>query len=193
APARAGSPPPRTLLPSLAPVVERVMAAVVNVSVAMHQGAASEFDATREATIDRELRRFFERNGRPDGRRGATPWSHETTALGSGFILDATGYVVTNNHLVADAERVTVTLADKSRHPARIVGRDEATDIALLKIDAALPLPHVAWGDSDRAKVGDWVIAIGNPFGLEGTVTAGIISARGRDIEEGPFDNFLQI
>jgi serine protease Do len=164
---------------------------VVNVSVAMRPGAAIDADglAGGEGALDRQLKRFFEQNGRPH----PAPSQRQVTGLGSGFIVDASGYVVTNNHLVADAERVTVVLSDHSRHVGRVVGRDEATDIALLKIDAPVPLPHVEWADSDTAKVGDWVIAVGNPFGLAGTVTAGIISARGRDIDEGPYDDFLQI
>ncbi len=177
--------------PSLSSIVERVMPAVVNVSVAMRPGAAVETDGLTggEGALDRQLKQFFERNGVPH----PAPSRREVTGLGSGFIVDAAGYIVTNNHLVADAERVTVVLSDRSRHAARVVGHDDATDIALLKIDVPAPLPHVAWADSDTAKVGDWVIAVGNPFGLAGTVTAGIISARGRDIDEGPYDDFLQI
>ena len=111
-------------------------------------------------------------------------------ALGSGFIIDPRGYIVTNNHVVANAEKVTVIFQDQSPHPAKVVGRDERTDLALLKIKADKPLPYVAWGDSDNAKVGDWVVAVGNPFGLGGTVTAGIVSALGRNINEGPYDDF---
>ncbi len=114
-------------------------------------------------------------------------------ALGSGFIIDPSGYVVTNNHVVENADKVTVVFQDGSKHPAKIIGRDEKTDLALLKIDAPKPLPYVAWGDSNASHVGDWVLAVGNPFGLGGTVSTGIISARGRDIHEGPYDDFLQI
>ena len=114
-------------------------------------------------------------------------------ALGSGFIIDPRGYIVTNNHVVANAEKVTVIFQDHSQHPAKVVGRDQRTDLALLKIKTDKPLPYVSWGDSDNAKVGDWVVAVGNPFGLGGTVTAGIISALGRNINEGPYDDFLQI
>ena len=101
--------------------------------------------------------------------------------------------MVTNNHVVEHADEIEVTLFDGSRHPAEVKGRDPKTDLALLEIDADESLPHVELGDSDHAKVGDWVVAVGNPFGLGGTVTAGIISARGRDIQSGPFDEFLQI
>src|SRR5271157_4731966 len=114
-------------------------------------------------------------------------------ALGSGFIFDPSGYVVTNNHVVGDAGKVEVTLQDNSKYTAKIVGRDPKTDIAVLKIKADKPLPYVTFGDSSSAQVGDWVMAVGNPFGLGGTVTTGIISARGRDIHSGPFDDFLQI
>ena len=107
-------------------------------------------------------------------------------ALGSGFVIDPTGYVVTNNHVVANAEKVTVTFQDNSQHPAKVVGRDAKTDVALLKIDTKQRLPYVTWGNSDNTKVGDWVVAVGNPFGLGGTVTAGIVSALGRNIDEGP-------
>ncbi len=114
-------------------------------------------------------------------------------ALGSGFIIDPSGYIVTNNHVVENATKVTVVFQDGSKHPAKIIGRDPKTDLALLKIDAPQPLPYVTWGDSNAAQVGDWVLAVGNPFGLGGTVSSGIISARGRDIHAGPYDDFLQI
>lgn len=114
-------------------------------------------------------------------------------ALGSGFIIDPSGYIVTNSHVVQNAESITVIFNDNSRDSAKIVGQDRLTDLALLKVDAAKPLPYVSWGDSDTAQVGDWVLAIGNPFGLANTVSYGIISARGRDINAGPYDDFLQI
>jgi serine protease Do len=113
--------------------------------------------------------------------------------LGSGFIIDPGGYIVTNNHVAANSKKITVILQDNTRHPAKVIGRDEKTDLALLKIEAKEKLPFVTWGDSGEAKVGDWVMAVGNPFGLGGTVTAGIISALGRDINEGPYDDFIQI
>jgi serine protease Do len=115
-----------------------------------------------------------------------------TTSLGSGFIIDASGYVVTNNHVINDADEITVILHDNTNLKATLVGRDTKTDLAVLKIDAHEPLTAVTWGDSDTARVGDWVLAIGNPFGLGGTVTAGILSARQRDINSGPYDDFLQ-
>ncbi len=113
-------------------------------------------------------------------------------SLGSGFIIDPSGLIVTNNHVIDGADKITVTLQDNTTLQATVVGRDPRTDIALLRVKADKPLPFVSFGDSAAARVGDWVLAIGNPYGLGGTVTAGIISARGRDIQEGPYDDFLQ-
>ena len=115
------------------------------------------------------------------------------TTIGSGFIVDPAGFIVTSNHVIAKTDRVQVTLGDGRRFVARVTGRDEETDIAVIKIDAREPLPAITWGDSDKAHVGDWVLAIGNPYGLGGTVTAGIISARGREIQAGRFADYLQI
>jgi serine protease Do len=114
-------------------------------------------------------------------------------ALGSGFIIDPSGYVVTNNHVVEEATDIKVTLSTGQEYAAKLIGTDAKTDLALLKIDAAARLPVVSFGNSDKMRVGDWVLAVGNPFGLGGTVTTGIISARGRDLRNGPFDDFLQI
>ncbi len=113
--------------------------------------------------------------------------------LGSGFVMDAEGHVVTNAHVVANAQQVKVTLADGRELPARLLGTDPRTDIALLKVEAGGPLPFLRFGDSDAARVGDWVVAVGSPFGLNATVTAGILSARGREIGQGPYDDFLQV
>jgi serine protease Do len=112
---------------------------------------------------------------------------------GSGFIIDAAGFIVTNNHVVDGATRVTVKLEDGRELAARLVGRDSRTDVALLKVEAGAPLPFVALGDSDRAQPGDWVVAMGNPYGLSGTVTTGVVSATGRDIGAGPYDDFIQV
>src|SRR5262249_39552638 len=121
------------------------------------------------------------------------PGGGKRIALGSGFIIDPSGLIVTNSHVVGEAARVEIVLQDNSKYPAKILGRDKRTDIALLQIKADKPLPHVGFGDSGAAQIGDWVIAVGNPFGLGGSVTTGIISARGRDIHAGQFDDFLQI
>jgi serine protease Do len=189
-------------LPSLSPLVERVTPAVVNVSVVMTDQQVADADddspGAGRSPMEEFLRRFFEQQGIPGGPQmpRSTPQprgGRHGVALGSGFLIDPDGSVVTNNHVVGNAEKVTVIFPDKSKHAAKVVGRDDKTDVALLKIDAAKPLPFVTWGDSDAANVGDWVVAVGNPFGLGGTVTAGIISARGRNIDAGPYDDFLQI
>lgn len=125
------------------------------------------------------------------GPEGA-PAPGRMQALGSGFVISSDGFIVTNNHVIADARDIEVIFADGAQSPATLVGTDPATDIALLKIDGASGLPAVEWGDSDAVKIGQWLIAIGNPFGLGGTVTAGILSARSRDIRSGPYDDFLQ-
>ncbi len=113
-------------------------------------------------------------------------------SLGSGFIIDPSGLIVTNNHVIEDADAITVTLTDNTTLKAKLIGKDERSDLALLKVDPDKPLPALKFADSDGARVGDWVLAIGNPFGLGGSVTAGIVSARGRDIHQGPYDDFIQ-
>ena len=134
------------------------------------------------------FRDFFEKRGEQRPPRESRPQQ----AMGSGFIIDEEGIVVTNNHVVEGAKVITVILSDDRSFKASLIGRDKKTDIALLKIDVDDKLPFVEWGDSDEAKVGNWVLAIGNPFGLVNTVTAGIISARARNIQAGPFDDFIQ-
>jgi serine protease Do len=114
------------------------------------------------------------------------------TSLGSGFIIDPSGLIVTNNHVVEDSDDITVTLSDGTSLPAKLIGHDDKTDLALLRVKAKGPLPAAHFGDSDHARIGDWVIAIGNPYGLGSTVTAGIVSARDRDIAAGPYDSFIQ-
>jgi serine protease Do len=128
------------------------------------------------------MRRHGERGG--DMRR---------QGIGSGFIIDPAGYVVTNNHVVDGADEVQITLQTGEEYKAEVVGVDTKTDLALVKIDAGKQLPYIEWGDSDRVRVGDWVLAVGNPFGLSESATAGIVSARGRNINAGPFDDFLQV
>ena len=132
------------------------------------------------------FRDFFDRNQPEGGPR------RRATSLGSGFIIDPRGFIVTNNHVIADADEVNVILSDDTRHEATVIGRDPKTDLALLKIETGRELRAVAWGDSRQSRVGEWVVAIGNPFGLGGSVTAGIISARQRNINAGPYDSFLQ-
>src|SRR5271169_563854 len=189
---------------SFAPLVKKVLPAVVNISVTQKAGAdqmadeqdqGGPFQGFPNSPFDEMLRRFFDQQNPGGGHPfSQTPDGQaRRIALGSGFIVDPSGYVVTNNHVVGDAAKVQVILQDKTKYTARIVGRDPKTDLAVLKIKADQPLPYVTFGDSNAAQVGDWVMAVGNPFGLGGTVTTGIISARGRDINEGPYDDFLQI
>ena len=136
---------------------------------------------------------FFKRFGRPDGLPGqGQGGGAERHALGSGFILDSDGYIITNNHVVEDASEVKVQLGDKREFDATVIGTDPQTDLALLKIEAGKALPQVTLGDSDELRVGEDVIAVGNPFGLGGTVTRGIVSAIGRDINAGPYVDFIQ-
>ena len=132
--------------------------------------------------------------GPPGGPNGAPggPGGLPGMALGSGFIIDPSGLIVTNSHVVADAAEISVTLHDGTRLPAKLVGSDAPTDLALLKVETDKPLTAAHWGDSESVEVGDWVVAIGNPFGLGGSVTAGILSARARDIQQGPYDEYLQ-
>src|SRR5205807_7363744 len=136
---------------------------------------------------------FFDhgqRGDRPSDRPEAKP--RKATSLGSGFVIDQAGYIITNNHVIADADEITVKLPDDTEIKAELVGRDSKTDVAVLKVKTTKPLIAAKWGDSEKARVGDWVLAIGNPFGLGGSVTAGILSARQRDINSGPYDDFLQ-
>jgi serine protease Do len=125
----------------------------------------------------------------PDPNNGKP---HHLQSLGSGFIIDPSGIVITNNHVIDGADEISVTLQDNTTLKATLIGHDDRWDLAVLKVNPDKPLPSVHFGDSDAARVGDWVLAIGNPFGLGGTVTAGIVSARGRDIQQGPYDDFIQ-
>ena len=171
---------------SFADLAARLLPAVVNVSTTqIVEGKGTEgFQLPPGSPFEDFFKEFFNRE-RPQRQ-------HKATSLGSGFIIDPDGYVVTNNHVIQDAEEISVILQDDTRLDAEVVGRDPKTDLAVLKVKSAKPLPSVPLGDSDEMRVGDWVLAIGNPFGLGGSVTAGIISARGRDIHAGPYDDFLQ-
>jgi serine protease Do len=175
---------------SFAPLVKEVSPAVVNIAVTreLPGGAAPGASPFPPGSPMEEFMRRF--GAVPE--RSAPP-ARRATGLGSGFVIDPAGYVVTNNHVVGDASAISVTFADGRQLAARLVGRDDKTDLALIKVESQEPLPFVQWGDSHRLEVGDWVLAVGNPFGLGGTVTAGIVSARGRDIQSGPFDDFIQL
>lgn len=141
------------------------------------------------APLDEFFRDFF---GDKGGHGGSNPSAPRASSLGSGFIIDPSGLIVTNSHVIDNAEQITVTLSDDTTLHAEVIGRDAVTDLAVLKVEPKAPLPAATWGDSNKVKVGDWVLAIGNPFGLGGTVTAGIISATARDIHSSPYDDFLQ-
>jgi serine protease Do len=178
---------------NLADIVQSLMPAVVNISTTQKpKTKAGGIDGLEGGQQMDELQEFFEQfyGAGPQGNDMAVnPRAH---SLGSGFIIDASGLIVTNNHVIADADEIVVKLQDGTEYRAKTVGKDTKTDLTLLRIDAGKPLPFVRFGDSNNARVGDWVIAIGNPFGLGGSVTVGIISARARDINAGPFDDFIQ-
>ena len=172
---------PRAAGPDFADLAAKVGPSVVRVSVTGKAQAAAELPPELRGTP-------FERFFRPQaGQRQAKP-----QGLGSGFVIDERGFIVTNNHVVGEAESVKVELADGRELAAKVVGTDPKTDLALLKVEAGGKLPALNFGDSDGVRVGEWVMAMGNPFGLGGTVTAGIVSARGRQIGAGPYDDFIQ-
>jgi serine protease Do len=170
---------------SLAPLVKKVLPAVVNIAVTETVSGGDMLSELppelRDTPLGREFKRKF-------GNR------HEQVAgAGSGFIIDPSGIIVTNNHVVDHADKIVVSLTDGRQLPATVLGRDELTDVAVIKVQTNEALPSVSWGESRRAEVGDWILAAGNPFGLGGSVSVGIISAEGRDLGSGPFDNFLQL
>ncbi len=174
----------------VADLAERLLPSVVSIQVRADQpqennGRALPFNFPPGSPLED----FFRRFGSPDrGDRGP----RSVTAAGSGFVIDPRGFVITNNHVVENARRIEVILYDETRFTAEVVGRDPRTDLALLKIEGAENLTGLTFGNSDAMRVGEWVIAIGNPLGLGGTVTTGIISQRGRNIGAGPYDDFLQ-
>ena len=177
----------------IADVAENVIDAVVNIS--SKQTVDMSSNAMPKLPPGSPFEEFFEeffKNHRGSNRPGSTPVPHRVNSLGSGFIIDASGFVVTNNHVISDADEVDVILNDGTHLRAEIVGRDTKTDLALLKVKPTHLLKAVKFGDSDKLRLGEWVIAIGNPFSLGGTVTAGIVSARNRDINSGPYDNYIQ-
>ncbi len=182
------------LPPSFADLVAKVSPAVVNIrTVKTIKGPAMpgmfRFGTPGKGQMP-DLYEFFRRFF--GGPGFMPPRQFKQRALGSGVIVDPEGYILTNNHVVAGADKIVVKLKNGRELPAKIVGRDKKTDLALLKIPAKHKLPWLPLGDSDKMRVGDWVIAVGNPFGLENTVTAGIISAKGRIIGAGPYDDFIQ-
>ncbi len=185
--------------PSFADLAERVEPAVVSIAVTgktdIAAGMSGQQYQVPQFPEGSPFGDFFKQfggrvPGMPDAGKGA---QSEFQAVGSGFIISADGYVVTNNHVVEKATEIGVIMNDGSRYEATVKGRDPKTDLALLKIKTDAALPFVKLGDSNSVRVGEWVVAVGNPFGLGGTVTAGILSARGRDINSGPYDDYLQI
>ncbi len=178
--------------PSFANLIEAVQPAVVSIASSHAVNSRTMNPMPRfDFPQDSPFRKFFEDQFKGQAPEGAP--DAEMRAMGSGFIVDPDGFVVTNNHVIEGADEITVILQDGTRYTATLKGRDPKTDLALLKIEASEELPYVRFGDSEKAKVGDWVVAVGNPFGLGGSASAGIISARGRDIHSGPYDDYLQI
>ncbi len=173
---------------SVARLASVLSPAVVNISTTKHiGGGGQEFPTAPDGSPLGQL--FDDLN--PNQGKGPQA-EQEARSLGSGFIVKADGTIVTNNHVIDGADEIVVMLTDGTRLPAKLVGADDKADLAVIKVDAHHPLPFVEFGDSDTAQVGDWVMAIGNPFGLGGSVTLGIVSARNRDIQEGPYDDFIQ-
>ena len=187
---------------NIADVAEKVIDAVVNISTSQTVDARSAAMRCPQLPPGSPFEEFFEeffKNRRGQGGQGgqarrqnrSTP--RRVNSLGSGFVIDASGIVVTNNHVIADADEITVIFNDGTHAEGRSrSARDQKTDLAVLRVKPDKPLKAVKFGDSDKLRLGDWVIAIGNPFGLGGTVTAGIVSARNRDINSGPYDNYIQ-
>ena len=190
-----------------ADLAAKVTPAVVNVAVTMKAGAGDDemkmSDNDDEGTtpaprggrsgqsqMEEFMRQFAERFGQQgQGQKRPQP---KQQAVGTGFIVDPSGIIVTNNHVAGSAEKITVTLADGRKFPAKLLGADAKTDLAVLQVKTDKPLPYVEFGDTTTVRVGQSVMAVGNPFGLGGTVTTGIVSARGRDIQSGPFDDYIQ-
>ena len=173
---------------SFADLADQLLPSVVNVSTTqtVEGGPGIEMPVVPPGSPFEEFFKEFRERGEPRMRQ------RKATSLGSGFIIDGDGHVVTNNHVIQDADEITVVLHNETRLPAKVVGRDAKTDIAVLKVETPAGTRFAHFGNSDGVRVGDWVVAIGNPFGFGGTVTAGIISARGRDINAGLYDDFLQ-
>lgn len=182
---------------SFADLAEELSPAVVNVAttqkIEVQRGNGIFRNLPPGSPLEEFFRRFDPRN-QEDGedQQQPEPQEREARSLGSGFVIDPSGYILTNNHVIDGADTIVVSFNDESEFDATVVGKDPETDIALLKIEADKPLPYVKLGDSSVIRVGDWVMAIGNPFGLGHTVTAGILSARHRQITAGPYDDFLQ-
>ncbi|WP_229707564.1 S1C family serine protease [Bombella mellum] len=192
-------------LPSFAPLVHQVIPAVVNISIS-HGSASSDDDdddegetagaSGREPSSPSQPKRKRHTRHHNAGNRGhhvLHPADDELTGAGSGFVVDASGIIVTNRHVIGHATRIMVSLSDGRSLPAHSLGDDPMTDIAVIKVESATPLPCVAWGDSRQVEIGDWILVAGNPFGFGSSVTAGIVSAVGRDLGSGALDDFMQL
>ena len=187
---------------TFADLAEKLTPAVVNISTTQKAGGRrGEVPVPRfppGSPFEEFFKEFFERQRPGDDGRDRDedrPPRRRVSSLGSGFVIDPSGIVVTNNHVITEADEITVIFSDEERRTAEVLGRDVKTDLAVLRVkkeDGDGDLPFVEFGDSDEARVGDWVMAIGNPFGLGGSVTAGIVSARSRNINAGPYDDFIQ-
>jgi serine protease Do len=180
---------------SLADLADAVSDAVVNISATQnmddkHAENPPQFEPG--TPFDDLFEEFFRRHQQGNDRQDQKQRQRKSNSLGSGFVVDPSGVVITNNHVIADANEVTVIFADGQKLKGDLVGKDEKVDVAVLRVKPDKPLKAVKFGDSEKVRVGDWVVAVGNPFGLGGTVTAGVISARHRNIESGPYDNYFQ-
>jgi serine protease Do len=177
---------------AIADVAEQVIDAVVNISTSQTVDPHAEElpNLPPGSPMEKFFDQFFKNHHGQGDNSDEAP--HRVNSLGSGFIIDPSGLVVTNNHVIADADEISVILNDGTKLKADLVGKDTKADLALLRVHADKPLKSVKFGDSDKLRLGEWVIAIGNPFSLGGTVTAGIVSARNRDINSGPYDNYIQ-
>ena len=174
---------------SVADVAAPLLDAVVNISTTQTVGGSSSAVPGPKLPQGSPFQQFFDEFS---GDNGGDNVPHRVQSLGSGFVIDPSGLIVTNNHVIEGADEITANFNDGTKLTATLVGHDEKTDLALLKVKSDKPLTSVKFGDSGKIRVGDWVMAIGNPFGLGGTVTLGIVSARNRDINSGPYDNFIQ-
>jgi len=175
---------------SVADVAEVLLDSVVNISTSQTVGGSRNVQPPQlpdGSPFQEFFDEFFE-----EGPSGPSDGPRRVQSLGSGFVIDATGVIVTNNHVIEGADEITVNFNNGTKLTATLLGTDEKTDLAVLKVEPVAPLPALPFGDSEVLRVGDWVMAIGNPFGLGGTVTVGIVSARNRDINSGPYDNFIQ-
>jgi len=181
-----------------ADIVEKVKPAVISVRVKVDAGAKMMgFEGNSPFPPNSQMERFFRHFGLPEGafpdeQQQRAPRNRLVTGQGSGFFITADGYAVTNNHVVDKADTVEITTDEGKTYSAKVIGTDSRTDLALIKVEGHSDFPHVVFADH-APRIGDWVLAVGNPFGLGGTVTAGIVSARGRDIGAGPYDDFIQI